>query len=154
MENGIDDVPLIKFTNNFQRIVRVIGYVFRFVRNCRNKIRTKPLRRVTRRSKKHVQLGPEPVVLSEDEKREALQYLIRTEQMMAFPKEYNYLKERADSGKCKIVHKDSKIVKLCPYLDKDGILRSGSRLSKADIPYDTKFPAIIESNSPLSYLIA
>lgn len=150
-----EEVPLLQYVNDLQRVSRILGYVMRFVRNCRDKCRSKPFAMTTRsRAKKRTQVQSGLVLLSEEEKREALQYFIRNEQMLAFPKEYQYLKEQSTDEPVRTVQKDSKIIKLTPFLDKNGILRAGSRLCQSDLPYDTKFPVIIPPKSRLSYLIA
>ncbi|XP_055308163.1 uncharacterized protein LOC129572241 [Sitodiplosis mosellana] len=148
------EVFLLYHSNDLSKLVRVMGYVLRFVANCRVKEQNNPFRMATRSNKRQVSNSVAPELLSEEEKKKALQYLIRRVQMKAFHKEYNYLKERSDNEQVTTVKKDSHIVKLCPFLDKDGILRVGSCISQAELPYDAKFPAIIPSKSRLSYLIA
>lgn len=147
-------MPLVYYSNGLPKVTRIMGYVLRFVKNCRTKRRENPFRMATRSHKKQQSNLTTTELLSGDEKRYALQYFIRHEQLIAFAKECNYLKEQIGKEQATSVNKDSHIVKLNPFLDKDGILRAGSRLSQADLPYDTKFPVIIPSKSRLSYLIA
>ncbi|XP_055308391.1 uncharacterized protein LOC129572450 [Sitodiplosis mosellana] len=45
-------VLLVDYTNDLNSLIRVLGYVLRFVRNCRSKTRTKPFQRITRSNKK------------------------------------------------------------------------------------------------------
>ncbi|CAG2252827.1 unnamed protein product [Mytilus edulis] len=47
----------------------------------------------------------------------------------------------------------SKLSKLDPFVDKDGLLRVGGRLERSDISYESKHPIILPKDSPISRLI-
>lgn len=44
-------------------------------------------------------------------------------------------------------------LQLNPFLDKDGLIRVGGRLSKASVAYDKKFPAVLPQTHALTKLI-
>ena len=52
-----------------------------------------------------------------------------------------------------IVSRHSKLRKLDPFLDKNGILRVGGRIRMSDIPDSTKHPAILPRNGHITQLI-
>ena len=47
----------------------------------------------------------------------------------------------------------SRISSLSPFLDNASIIRGGSRLENADIPFDVKFPIVLDNKHPLSNLL-
>ncbi|XP_031556623.1 uncharacterized protein LOC116293341 [Actinia tenebrosa] len=64
-----------------------------------------------------------------------------------------YSEELDALKKGKDVPKRSYINKLTPFLDQENIIRVGGRLEKAQLPYDTKHPAILPKGHPVSQLI-
>lgn len=75
--------------------------------------------------------------------------MIRETQNEAFGSELANLK------KGEPIDVKSKILKLTPLTDKDGIMRLGGRINKATwLPYETRNPAILPKEAPLSLLIA
>lgn len=55
VKNMKEKVLLINYKHNLQKLTRILGYALRFVRNCRNKTRTKPFKRITRSRKEDIQ---------------------------------------------------------------------------------------------------
>ncbi|XP_055308307.1 uncharacterized protein LOC129572386 [Sitodiplosis mosellana] len=62
-------------------------------------------------------------------------------QASAYAEELQYLANRTE------LNKKSKLAKLCPFLDFDGIIRVGGRLQSANASYDEKHPVILPGNS-------
>ena len=91
-----------------------------------------------------------PKLLSVADMKEAEMIVIRYVQRQAFPEEVKTLQK--SQGDCICNKKTSHISKLNPFM-KDGILRVGGRLAKADIPEEAKFPVIIPKQSHISKLI-
>ncbi|GFW04299.1 integrase catalytic domain-containing protein [Trichonephila clavipes] len=52
-----------------------------------------------------------------------------------------------------VVSPNSKLRNLNPFIDSDGLLRVGGRLSNSDLPYDNKHPAILPGNHNLTFQI-
>ena len=79
----------------------------------------------------------------------ATKVVLRTLQHDAYSREISYLMER------KCIPKDSSVISLSPFLDLDGILRVGGRLSKAThLVSKEKNPIILPSKHHVSRLIA
>lgn len=84
-----------------------------------------------------------------EERKEAEIAIIKLVQEEEFPDEIKSLKVKKVI--CKTKH--SKLYKLCPFLDEEGILRVGGRLSQATLHPYVKHPAILPRNSHISDLI-
>ncbi|GFT73455.1 retrovirus-related Pol polyprotein from transposon 17.6 [Trichonephila clavipes] len=52
-----------------------------------------------------------------------------------------------------VVSPNSKLINLNPFIDSDGLLRVGGRLSNSDLPYVSKHPAILPGNHNLTVQI-
>ncbi|XP_055385902.1 uncharacterized protein LOC129614944 [Condylostylus longicornis] len=59
----------------------------------------------------------------------------------------HFLQEVTQLRKKKLIHANSRLTRLNPFLDQNGILRMGSRLRHADLNYDEKFPIILPDRS-------
>lgn len=138
------NMPLIEYSTDIGKIKRVIAYAIRFVQRFKDRYFHKTWEKPAART-------IEPP--TEEEKRIALQALIRLEQVLSFSKEIKYLTElKVPDCQAKFPEK-SKILNLQPFVDDNGILRAGGRIGEADIPYDAKYPVIIEHNTRLSNLL-
>ncbi|XP_044019550.1 uncharacterized protein LOC122859932 [Aphidius gifuensis] len=51
------------------------------------------------------------------------------------------------------LNQKSKLIKLTPFIDKNGLLRVGGRLQNASIPYNQKYPIILPKNHHVTSLI-
>lgn len=81
------------------------------------------------------------------ERREALMYWVKNAQAIYYGVEIRYCREGRP------VPTNSGLAKLVPFLDRDGVLRVGGRLSHAAIPEDAKHQAILPPHARLSQLI-
>ncbi|XP_062597368.1 uncharacterized protein LOC134258800 [Saccostrea cucullata] len=78
----------------------------------------------------------------------AEKFIIKTVQSEVYSEEIQcILKEKP-------LPRDSNILPLSPFLDKDGILRVGGRLNKSSLPISEKNPVIIPRNHHIALLIA
>jgi len=68
-------------------------------------------------------------------------------QAVHFPDEVDIL-QRGE-----VLPRSSPLLRLTPFLDKDGLVRVGGRLNNADVEYDFMHPYILPTNSPLSSLL-
>ncbi|XP_055528038.1 uncharacterized protein LOC129720575 [Wyeomyia smithii] len=130
--------PLFLRCSSYTRLLHVVGYCLRFILNNRAKTRTQPLP------------SPNPVqrYLSVEQLAQTKNVLIQLAQSDGFPAELKDLREG------KSVDKRSKIRRLNPFLDPEGVLRVGGRLNLSQLPYQAKYPALLPSFHPFSLLIA
>lgn len=147
-------LPLLEYSENLNKLANIAAFVFRFVRNCQRKVlvermNKKQLLRLTSSKnmsefiRKNVQLP------SEHEKSSALKYFIKQEQALEYAAEFAYFANRDKRH----FPERSKLLALKPFMDEDGLLRVGGRLSNATIPYDTKHPLIVPPGSRMCELI-
>jgi len=114
--NGFEEISRF---SSLKRLKRVMAYCFRFIYNARNP-----------RGKKFGSL-------TVDEIEEALLRCIRKTQELSYPNELRNLQ----AGRP--VRKNSKLLALHPFVDKDGLIRVGERLQAAVIDYDQKHQVIL-----------
>lgn len=105
--------------SSFGKLKRIMGYVLRFIKNCKGgKIRG------------HLNLS---------EMRNATMCIIKNLQNDHFKEEIDALK----NGKA--VSSSSKIKSLCVFLDNNGLLRVGGRLKNSELDYDMKHQLLLPS---------
>lgn len=109
--------------STYRKIIRVYGYVFRFVNRTLHKVR---------------QANEDILTISETQ--QAKIYVIKVIQKIAFQTEINELKNATLSSK-------SRLLSLSPYLDEDEILRVGGRLDRGPLSESRKHPIIIPKGS-------
>ncbi|CAL1672221.1 unnamed protein product [Lasius platythorax] len=114
----------------FSKLTRIIFYCLRFIKNIRVKCTQKSVG-----------------ALNADELNNGTKVLVRIAQQQDFACEIEKLKKN------KSIPNHSCIVKLQPFLDKEGLLRVGGRLSNAPIPYEQRHPMILSHLNPLALLI-
>lgn len=114
--------------SKLSRLQRSLAYALRFVYNCK-----------TKDSKL---TGP----LSKSEVEKSFELLLKQSQIKSFP-EYNTLKKNQS------IPNKSNLIKLTPFLDKNGLLRVGGRLQNSNYDYDVKHPALLSCKHPLAKLI-
>ncbi|XP_055922824.1 uncharacterized protein LOC129953606, partial [Eupeodes corollae] len=132
-DNIMDPVivdTLIKNVSNWNKIIRVVAYVRRFLRNYV-------------RDKKYRTVGP----LSTKELLHAKIVIIKKAQYSLFSFEIGLLKRN------KPLSKRNKLVSLSPFLDAFGVLRVGGRIQQSTLSYDQKHPVILCKTHPISTLI-
>ena len=113
------------------KLQNAMGYVWRFINNCKL-----PKRQKDRRS-----FG----TLSIAELQQAESSILREVQQMAYPEEYHILHKARDNAEPTLfVHRSSPLRKRSPYIDGDGVLRVKGRIDACSfISADTKRPVIL-----------
>ncbi|XP_058817850.1 uncharacterized protein LOC131681156 [Topomyia yanbarensis] len=135
--------PVVNF-NRFSRwptLLRGLAYVFRYVSNLHRRIK-----------KQDTTAG----YLTQEELRKAETHLIRMTQWEVYSDEMVTLhgNQHLSPERRQPLEKNSKLNKLTPVLDENGILRVDSRLNTAkNIAMQTNFPIILPKKHPLAYLI-
>lgn len=113
--------------SSFIRLQRIVAYCLRFKTNAQN-------RKIT---------GP----LTVTELQNATFVLVKIAQAECFKQELKDLKN------LKSVPKSSNLVKLNPFLDEQGIIRVGGRLTKSNFTYEKRHPIVLPIKHTLSELI-
>ncbi|XP_062708631.1 uncharacterized protein LOC134288289 [Aedes albopictus] len=127
--------PLLTCENfsSWNRLVRVVGFVYRFANNCRSCNPSFPKRK-----------GP----LCLEEIRKAEQFWFRQIQREAFTEEVDALSNQKE------VSRSSSIFKLSPWLDSHGVLRMRGRTSHcAFITEEAKNPILLPRDHHVTMLI-
>lgn len=114
--------------SSWTTLVHVTAYVLRFIQKCRNKC-----------TAKHTKL------LSLNELKDSTNTLCRIVQRKHFSHEISALQKQETCS--------SRISKLAPFLDNQGILRVGGRLKNASLPYDAQHPILLPKNHHIVNLI-
>ena len=128
--NSTDFVLLLNKFSNLNKLVNVLAYIFRFFSNCKSKTTNK-------------QIG----TLTSEERETGQRKLWCILQQLHYPEEVSRLK-------CgKPIPNDSKILKLDPYFDTEGILRINGRLQNSKLPFSTKHPIIVPNSHIATLLI-
>lgn len=142
MYRGENNMLLLHAFSDWQKIVRITAYVLRYVNNLRWKAAKK-------RKMKTVQCKHRTgKYISTEERLKAANYWIRIAQMQHYKPEIECLKSKDDKFPQK-----SKIAALKPFLDADGMLRAGGRISNAHCAYSKKHPILIPPKSKVCELI-
>ena len=128
--------------SNWHRMVRVMAWILRFTRNIRKKNHGKNSHQITCQvpvSISQERSGPKvevtELIVSELDKAETS--IIKLMQQRSFEKELEVLKK----GTAK--KRSGTLWRLSPFVDNDGVLRVGGRLSNSEESVSVKFPAII-----------
>lgn len=127
---AIEDVVDFSKYSSLSKLERIIAYCFRFKLNC---LSTKEQRK----------LGP----LEALELKHSSNVLIKLSQNSCFQNEIRSL----SSGR--FVDKNSKLSKLHPFLDNDGLLRVGGRLTNSNYKYQKKHPIVLSSKHAFTKLL-
>ncbi|XP_042912542.1 uncharacterized protein [Parasteatoda tepidariorum] len=119
----------LEVSNNYSKLIRVLSFVYRFIDNCRSTYDTSS--------------GS----LSPDELKRAELKLVSLVQKREFSKEIRDLEITGE------VSNQSKVRNLCPFIDKECLLRVGGRLSNSELCFDKKFPLLLPEKHKLTQLI-
>ncbi|XP_053686297.1 uncharacterized protein LOC128735839 [Sabethes cyaneus] len=153
----IHDVALPAAVIDIQRVskwtvlVRTVATVFRFLSNCRRKVKGLPLEtlRATPGQAKMLKAETYPVVrvsLQQCEFEKAERILMKMAQAEAYGAEIKILLKNRElpADKWLQVEKSSLLYKLTPLIDDQGIIRSEGRSERAEfLLFDLRFPIIL-----------
>ncbi|XP_035898309.1 uncharacterized protein LOC118505923 isoform X1 [Anopheles stephensi] len=133
----------------WQRLVRVMAYVIRFVDNCVRKRDKQAIHTIEATGKLSTNLKAtfkaRKVPIEKEELERAEIHLIRQSQWESFPEEMDILHANLDSSVvARKIKKKSVVYKYSPVLDENGVMRMESRLiNNRDLPFDQRYPIIL-----------
>ena len=119
--------------SSYGRVLRVMGWVKRFIQNLKSSVR-------------HQQINNDSS-LSSNELEQSLISLIQITQRSTFLNEIQTLK----SQNC--VCRKSPLTSLQPFIDNDSIIRRNTRLKNSSLSHDEIYPIILHHSSPLTKLL-
>ncbi|XP_065074449.1 uncharacterized protein LOC135698401 [Ochlerotatus camptorhynchus] len=129
-------------------MVRTVAVVFRFVSNCRRRIKKMPIEALPIDAKQagRIAFAAVEVPLRQEEYMSAESLLWRIVQAEEFADEVKTLMKNRDSSVAQDLplEKSSPIYRLSPFLDEEGIVRMEGRTEAADyVAFDARFPIIL-----------
>ncbi|XP_045454347.1 uncharacterized protein LOC123663725 [Melitaea cinxia] len=124
---GTFEMLLSKFSS-LQKLLNVLAYINRFIRNAKNSNRPNC-----------------NLYITNVERHNALMQIVKHVQQIAFSQEILNIKAKRPILK--------QFKKLNPFLDDYGILRVGGRISRSGLEYEHKHPALLPPDHPLTILI-
>lgn len=131
--------------SNFDRMLRVVTYMRRFVQACRQRV---TLRR-SGVSRPSVPLSPDPIgpaFLQKIELDNTARALAAESQRVHFSK---LLRELAAGSRIS----SKPVARLAPFIDSDGVIRVGGRLRHSLLNYDCKHPILLSKRSHYALLL-
>ncbi|GFQ98360.1 uncharacterized protein TNCT_261841 [Trichonephila clavata] len=133
------DSLFLKFSS-FSKIIDIFAFCFRYITNCRARV-GKMKSNLDFKGKYHVP------PLTTYERRQASNKNFSYIQNLFFKEEINCLKAN------KPVASKSILSALCPFIDKDGLIRVGGRLRNSTLQYSAKHPIILPNQHEICNLI-
>lgn len=127
----LDDGILERYSS-YNKLIHVVAYIFRFFHNC-----------CPKGSAHNRVVG----FLHSEELQHARNALLKMVQLKHFPNEINNLKKN------KHIHNTSKLKCLNPFLDEQGIIRVGGRLSNSNLSSECKYPIVLPSKGNFTKLV-
>lgn len=119
---------LFSRTTNLNRLIHVIAYCKRFISNCKNKHKNKLIN------------------LTAVELKESLHNLIKLAQEETFSAEVRLLKEGHLITK-------GRLLRLNTFIDREGIIRVGGRLSNSEFDADKKHPIVLSADHQFTKML-
>ena len=150
-----------EWRGKLRRIAIIKRVILKLKERVKNKKEGHVSSRLRPRTEKNNERKKEKYVLhlSDQEREDAEHLLIRAIQSCEFSNEITRLVKLGIFSP-NTIHdmkiKDTKLAKLCPFLDQHNILRAGGRIAKAEfLPYNHRFPIILPNSScePIQSLI-
>ncbi|KAF0719706.1 Integrase catalytic domain-containing protein, partial [Aphis craccivora] len=114
--------------SSFERLIRVVARIYRFLHRCRNRV---PV--------------PRPVFLTRHELDAALRSLVRESQRKHLSQVLHELTHNLRLS-------SKPVARLSPFVDPEGIIRVGGRLRHSLLTYDCKHPILLAKVSHLALL--
>lgn len=125
-----EDFEVIERFSSYTRLVKAIAMYLRFAHNVRA-------------NAEHRRFCP----ISAQEFENSLKIIVKTVQRIGFHKEIEAIENQ------KLIGKESRLLSLNPFLDKEGLLRVGGRLKNSDLCYAAKHQLILPAHHRLTQLI-
>ena len=126
----VERIDMSRF-RSWLRLKRVVAWMVRFLTNCR---------RADNEDR-------EAKVLSVDEINDAEHIIVKDVQATVFGQEIKVVSEG------QVLPNSNVLSSLCPFVDDQGILRVGGRLSNLNIPMEMKHPPILARTHPATKLL-
>lgn len=120
------DISILSKFSSWTKLIHVIAYILRFIHCCRKK-QNPPRIMVTEEGSSHI--------LSLQEIDLATTQVLRLVQKEAFPTAIATLQKN--------VRLSGPLQRLSPFLDKNGLIRVGGRLSNSSLQYNAKHPILL-----------
>ena len=117
-------LPLLEKLSSYAKLRRVTAWIFRFIKNCRQRGKEKRLDS-----------------LGIDELEDANAYWISQAQLASFGEEIATIKGEKD------LPKSSKLLPFHPFVDSQGLLRVGGRISEAKLHYSKRHPILLPADN-------
>ncbi|XP_075162867.1 uncharacterized protein LOC142235501 [Haematobia irritans] len=121
----IQSDDILERFSSFDRALRVISYIFRFIRKCQKRILPDMLKDF----------------ITSDEIKFVNRRLIMIAQITYYPSEYQLLESK------KTINLKSRLLTLNPFLDENNLLRVNGRLANSDMNYNERHPIILPEKS-------
>ncbi len=131
--NQVEPVIPVNRYSTFTKLKRIAAWIFRFIHNCRLK-----------RPNAILSLYITVQELSQSERS-----WIRTCQAADFPHELATIQSSSDAT----LPNYSALKSLRPFIDSNGVIRVGGRLSNAEVSYSTKHPVVLHGKNPITRMI-
>lgn len=128
--------------SDFSKLCLVTAYILRFVKNVRFAASKRKLGKPIARQLKEINEVPP---LRRIEWLEGETFWFKKIQQVAFAKEITLLSTRSQVT----LPKSSVLAGLSPFLDEEGVIRVGGRLTNAPIPYEQRHPTVLPGDSAL-----
>jgi len=112
--------------SSWKRLQLVVVFILRFAHNCRNT------------NKRHG-------FITTEELKEAEKHILKLVQQETFEEDIKHLRNQDSCS--------TRLQRLSPYIDPQGLLRVGGRLSKSSLPEDTCHPIILPKKHPVTDLL-
>lgn len=128
----ISDMSIFEKYSSYRKLIRVVSYIFRFIRNA-----------TAKRDKQSLLSGE----LTPSETIDTTLRLIKLVQTSEFSQELH------DISNGELVSGKGKLKSLSPYLDSNGLLLVGGRLQNADLTEQEKHPIILPPKHPFTRLL-
>lgn len=124
--NANTNVSILSDITSFHGLKKTMAYALRFIWNCKNR--------------NNKRIG----VLTMDEIDQAQTVILKSIQFEFFNDEISLL------SKDKPLPKTNRLVALSPFIDENGLLRVGGRLSRADLPFDARHQILLPKKHPIT----
>ncbi|XP_011884105.1 PREDICTED: uncharacterized protein LOC105571249 [Vollenhovia emeryi] len=128
------------------KLIRVTAYVLKFASLCRQSHPCRTPRSSLSSSSPYDDRPSQSTAITASDCNAAKFLWLKRIQAELFPKEINSLANKRP------LSSRSSLLSLSPFLDNDGVLRVGGRLSQAPLPFSTRHPVLL-SHHPLVTLI-
>lgn len=129
--NARMELGLHETISDWQKLLRVTGYVMRFIINCRQKKRSQ--RRTGSIKRREIECSEE--------------------MWLQYSQGKHFSDVIADLRADREIKRDTPLYRLAPFIDGHGILRLSGRLRRAEMPYDTMHPIVLSSKCTIAHRI-